>query len=311
MAKCVPLVSVLVPTYNGARFLDETLLSVRRQTHRNLEIIIRDDASTDETPQIVHRNAEEDRRIRVEHADVNSGGGTTNFVELAKLANGEFIKYCNQDDLLEPTCVAELVSGMSRPSVTLATSARRLIDASGRTLPARAYTAPLGDRSCVFAGRDVIRHMAVRALNQIGEPSTALFRNGTIDADQLFRLDGQAARVNGDVYLWLQLLTEGDLYFHRQELSSFRIHDAQFSGNETTFVIGNLEWVDTFRYAIELGVIADGAERAQTAANLLAVILTVAARVSATTDSRLRATGREVEAAVSYLRSLAHREAVA
>src|ERR1700674_400681 len=59
------LVTVVIPAFNAARTIDETLRSVRSQTHRRLEILIVDDGSTDATPQIVERHVAEDRRIRL------------------------------------------------------------------------------------------------------------------------------------------------------------------------------------------------------------------------------------------------------
>lgn len=304
MAKRVPLVSVLVPTYNGARFLDETLLSIRRQTHRNLEVIVRDDGSTDGTLDIARQNADEDPRITV-IAEPANAGGVANYIALAKLARGDFIKYCNQDDLLDPACVATLVAPLAADSrIALATSTRRLVDADGRTLPGRVYTAPLIDGNGVIAGRDVIRHMALLHLNQIGEPTTALYRNGVIDPDGMFGFGEYQSKVNVDVFLWSRLLMSGDLYFHRAELSSFRIHDAQFSANDVTCVYGNLEWIQLLDMAVKLGIVARGAQCARTASELLQTLDMVAQRAVASDDPRVQGSGVEIQAAADLLHDL-------
>lgn len=304
MAKRIPLVSVLVPTYNGARFLDETLLSIRRQTHRNLEIIIRDDGSSDETLDIARRTAMEDRRVTVVAEPANAGG-RANYIALAQLASGEYLKYCNQDDLLDPSCVATLVTPLAAdPRLSLATSTRRLIDAYGRELPGRSYTAPLVDGDAVIGGRDVIRHLALRHLNQIGEPTTALYRNGAVDPDRMFDFGHCQAQVNGDVFLWSQLLLSGDLYFHRAQLSSFRIHDGQFSANDVTFVFGHLEWVHLLETAVELGIVAPDAECAQAAVRLLGALDAVTARVAVSTDLRVHGSQPDIAAAAGRLRAL-------
>lgn len=305
MARVKPLVSVLVPTYNGARFLDETLLSIRRQTHRNLEIIIRDDASTDDSVRIAQQNAAEDSRIRVERASVNAGG-IENYIALAKSAGGGYLKYCNQDDLLDPTCVETLLGALDRhPNVTLATSTRRLVDADGAPLPDRPYTAALVDRDTVIPGREVLRHLALSHLNQVGEPTTALYRNGCVDPETMFHFGGRHADVNCDVFLWAQLLTSGDLYFHRQPLSSFRIHDGQFSANDVTFVNGHIEWAYLLESAIEAGVVdrRDPA-CAQSARNLLVAFETVAHRARVSPDSRVHASEGRIAAAAVTLRNL-------
>jgi len=59
------LVTVIIPAFNAARTIDETLRSVRSQTHRRMEILVVDDGSVDATAQIVRSHATEDRRIRL------------------------------------------------------------------------------------------------------------------------------------------------------------------------------------------------------------------------------------------------------
>lgn len=245
-----PLVSVLVPTYNGERFLDETLLSVRRQSYRNLEILVRDDGSTDGTLEIAHRNAREDSRITVIESEQNAGG-RANYISLAKLATGEFIKYCNQDDLLHPNCVETFVAAFKANSeVTLATSARTLIDANGKELPPTGYSTPMVQQDAILDGKKIVRYVILNTINQIGEPTTAMYRNGVVDPDDMFCFGGRQARLNGDVALWLKLLSQGDLSYTRAPQSSFRIHENQISTSIRARVYGALEWA----YLLEIGL---------------------------------------------------------
>jgi hypothetical protein len=245
-----PLVSVLIPTYNGERFLDEALLSVRRQTYRNLEILVRDDGSTDGTLEIARQNASEDSRITVIESDHNAGG-RANYISLAKLATGEFIKYCNQDDLLHASCVDTLLTAFkANPDVTLATSSRVLIDADGKELPATAYSTPLVQHDAILDGQQIVRYVMLNSINQIGEPTTAMYRNGLVDPDQMFCFGGRQARLNGDVALWLNLLSQGDLSFTHKPQSSFRIHEGQISTSVRARVYGSLEWA----YLLEIGL---------------------------------------------------------
>src|SRR3954447_6252717 len=68
-----PLVSVLVPTYNGERFLRSALRSALEQSYRNLEIVVVDDGSTDRTPDILAATATADDRVRVVRRERNAG----------------------------------------------------------------------------------------------------------------------------------------------------------------------------------------------------------------------------------------------
>jgi glycosyltransferase involved in cell wall biosynthesis len=60
-----PLVTVIIPAYNAASTINETLTSVRAQTFRNLEVLVIDDGSNDDTATIVGEHAIEDRRVRL------------------------------------------------------------------------------------------------------------------------------------------------------------------------------------------------------------------------------------------------------
>src|SRR4051794_719602 len=70
----MPLVSVVVIGYNDAQHLPTAIRSAQRQTHRDLEILVVDDASTDATPVVARRLADHDGRVKVLRLDENSGG---------------------------------------------------------------------------------------------------------------------------------------------------------------------------------------------------------------------------------------------
>jgi glycosyltransferase involved in cell wall biosynthesis len=95
-----PLVSILLCTYNGAQFVEAQLETVCNQTYKNLEIIIVDDCSTDSTLEILNKFAKQDSRICLFQNEYNLGYNK-NFNKAIHLAKGEFIAFCDQDDLWE------------------------------------------------------------------------------------------------------------------------------------------------------------------------------------------------------------------
>ena len=104
-----PLVSICIPTYNGSVYIAEALQSALSQTYQNLEIVVSDDASTDETLAIVQSYVDKtDVPFRVVHHVPNGIGANWN--NCIKNATGVYIKFLFQDDILHPTCVTELVS---------------------------------------------------------------------------------------------------------------------------------------------------------------------------------------------------------
>jgi glycosyltransferase involved in cell wall biosynthesis len=282
-----PLVSVLVPTYNGARYLDQTLRCISEQTHRALEIIVRDDGSTDGTLEIARSYAANDRRFQVVVSEQN-GGAMHNFIEAAKLATAKFIKYCNQDDLLERTCVEKLVSPLLQDrNISLATSTRRLIDGSGGELAPQSWSLPLVEENRVLTGQSVASRMLLTGTNQIGEPTTVLFRNGLVEPDELFVYRGATFAVNGDIALWLNLLAKGNIYVHADILSSFRLHTSQRSADLKTQAEGALEWVDFLRGGLESGVIKPGAAAALAGRSVVTALSNTLTLMAKSTDNGL------------------------
>ncbi len=94
------LVSIIVPVYNAEKYLGKCVESLINQTYKNLEIILLDDGSTDNSPLLCDEYAKKDNRIKVIHKG-NSGVSDTRNKGL-EVANGEYIGFVDSDDWLEP-----------------------------------------------------------------------------------------------------------------------------------------------------------------------------------------------------------------
>lgn len=93
-----PPISVIVCVYNGAQFIEEQLASITIQTYGVAEIIVMDDASSDDTYAVVERAAARDNRIALYKNEFNIGF-TANFEQAMKMANHDFIAIADQDDI--------------------------------------------------------------------------------------------------------------------------------------------------------------------------------------------------------------------
>jgi glycosyltransferase involved in cell wall biosynthesis len=98
--KAIPLISVIVPVFNGERYLSETLQSVMNQTHSNFEALIVDDGSTDGTKDVVSNLAQNDARIKYVY-QANQGVSAARNTGI-KYAKGEYLAFLDYDDLWEP-----------------------------------------------------------------------------------------------------------------------------------------------------------------------------------------------------------------
>lgn len=126
-----PLVSVVVATYNGGRFLRQQIDSVLAQTYPNLEIIISDDASTDDTVLIAQSYQERQPGIRLLRSTVNHGY-IRNFERGLREAKGDYVALCDQDDIWLPEKITVLVEALGHHALVYCDSA--LIDEAGNSL---------------------------------------------------------------------------------------------------------------------------------------------------------------------------------
>jgi glycosyltransferase involved in cell wall biosynthesis len=99
MNKFLPLISICIPTYNGARTIEKTLNAIISQVSNDFEIILSDDASTDNTLEIVKKIQSNFNSIKLFHNKENLGMDG-NFHQTTQLARGRYIWFCGQDDIL-------------------------------------------------------------------------------------------------------------------------------------------------------------------------------------------------------------------
>ncbi len=223
-----PLVSILIASYKP-RFFREALESALNQTYRNLEILICDDCPDDAIEKIAAEYQAGDKRI-VYHRNDPPLGGRKNYLKCFELASGEYIKFLNDDDLLAPQCVEQMVDCLNKyPEVTLVTSRRQLIDQHGNPLPDTRYTAPPTPHSSIIDGLSLGNFVMKNQLNVIGEPSTVMFRKEDLWGIEpnIFSIGGRPALANGDLTMWMNLLSRGKAIYLAEILSSFRQHDQQ------------------------------------------------------------------------------------
>jgi glycosyltransferase involved in cell wall biosynthesis len=104
----MPLVSIITPVYNAARWLPETLATVRDQTFADWEQILVDDCSTDDSAAIIEAAAHQDQRFRLLHAPRNAGPSAARNLAL-EASRGRFIAFLDADDLWHPEKLARSV----------------------------------------------------------------------------------------------------------------------------------------------------------------------------------------------------------
>jgi glycosyltransferase involved in cell wall biosynthesis len=104
-----PIITVIMANYNGSAYLTEAIASVQKQTLKNIEIIVSDDASSDDSIEIVERLMADDPRIRLLRSDTNKGPASARNRGL-ELARGKWIAIVDSDDLIHPTRFDTLIN---------------------------------------------------------------------------------------------------------------------------------------------------------------------------------------------------------
>ena len=134
MSNSRPKVSIGVPVYNGADFLAEALDSLLNQSFEEFELIISDNASTDQTEEICREYAERDSRIEYHRYDVNRGGAW-NQNQVFRLSNGRYFQWAHHDDVRAPECLSWCVDVLdSDESIVLCYPRTTFIDEDGSEL---------------------------------------------------------------------------------------------------------------------------------------------------------------------------------
>lgn len=198
-----PLVSIGLPVCNEAAHLDAALRSLRGMTYPRLEIIVSDNASTDDTAAICRRHAAEDPRIRFEAFATNQGA-VANFRHVVDLAQGELFMWASGHDLWSPDVVDECVGLLSdNPGATLAYASAVWIDGDGQPLPRHSGWADTRGQA-----------PAARLFTVLwGNMHPAL---GVMRLERLRACGPLPAMVGGDLVLLFALALTGDFLHARQ-----------------------------------------------------------------------------------------------
>jgi glycosyltransferase involved in cell wall biosynthesis len=236
-----PKVSVLIPSYQYARYLPEAIESVLAQRFEDFELIVSDDASTDGTAEVLRGYAGRDTRMQV-HVQPANLGMVAHWNWCLQRARGEYVKFVFGDDrLVSRGALGRMVAMLDEhPGCVLAASARLVLDEESRVTDEWNELGAAGRQD----GRGVIARALWVDRNVIGEPSVVLFRR-----DAAARGFDPTLRQVVDLEMWFHLLRQGDLVFDPAPLCSFRRHPLQQTALNRAGQIGPLEClVLTVRY---------------------------------------------------------------
>ena len=209
-----PLVSVIMPCYNMASYISDSIKSVVDQTYPHWELLVVDDASTDETVNIIKSYAQSDARIRFAVKKQNSGIADTRN-QCIQMAQGRFLAFLDADDIWHPEKLEKQLNFMTEKNIGFSYSTYDWIDEDGKTLN--------------------------RFINTIGNLDYETYLRNTIIGCSTVMVD---VKITGDVVVpkfrtsedtatWLDILKKGFLAYAIDEpLVSYRIRRRSASSNK-------------------------------------------------------------------------------
>jgi len=234
-----PIVSICIPTYNGERTIESCIRSVLRQTFHEIEIVVSDDQSLDNTLRIVDSIL--DQRIRILPPELRSSV-SANWNRAVRECRGEFIKMMGQDDLLFPECIAEEMRAIqSSPShpYSFSFSRRNVINEKDQII-IRDYG--MDTKSQTLSAEQIVKRVIRSGTNPIGEPVVGLVRR-----EAILQTSGYTGSYTIDIRMWMELLSIAPAIFTHKTLMSFRVGKGSWS-----YLLRSLQAKDVIVFHLEL-----------------------------------------------------------
>ena len=257
-----PLVSVLIPTYNRPKYFKLALECVLNQTYKNIEIIIGDDSTNNETEKLVMGNyINKYDNIKYYHNEKNLGQ-FDNDLKLFDIAKGKFVNYLMDDDLFETNKIEKMMNYFVNDvneEISLVTSHRTIIDEKGNIHKIFGNTDEIFKEDTIINGLDLGNFMLKTNFNCLGEPTTVLFRKNKL-MERFGIYNSRRYGCNVDQASWFNLLSKGKAVFINEVLSYFRIHSNQQLASDKMKLLGALDYAHEVLTAREKGFLIKNEE---------------------------------------------------
>lgn len=210
------LVSIITPTYNCAKFIGATIESVLNQTYQNFEMIIVDDASKDNTEEVV--KSFKDKRIKYIRLSKNSGPAVARNTAMEE-AKGKYMAFLDSDDLWVPTKLEKQIKFIKKNKYKIICSDYEQIDEEGNKL------------NKIIPCKKKVNYNGILLSCPVGN-STVFY-----DVSKLGKFKVPNIRKRNDDALWLQILKKEEyMYGQKEVLMEYRIRQNSVSSNKLSLI---------------------------------------------------------------------------
>lgn len=216
------MVSIITPSYNSEQFISDTIMSVINQTHKDWELIIVDDASTDNTCNIVLEFSKNDYRIKLIKQLKNLGTGVTRNTAI-KATQGNYIAFLDSDDLWKPNKLETQLAYMKSKNTAICFSSYELINEYGKPL------------NKIIEALPKLTYQKQLKCNYIGNLT------GIYNVDTLGKIYMPEIKKRQDWIMWLNAIKKSDspAFGIKESLAYYRVRKDSISSNKLNLVTYN------------------------------------------------------------------------
>lgn len=245
----LPLVSVIVPNYNYATYLEQRLYSILNQTYKDFEIILLDDASTDNSIEILNRFRDSEKVTCLSVNPTNSGSPFLQWQKGIEMARGKYIWIAESDDFSDLSFLSVTVRLLDRhEDASVCFTSSYFVDENGAEIVdewAVKHLPDFIDDYKIFDGKDYIIHNLYWA-NYVYNASAVLFRKKyaqNIDFSKCISM-----HYSGDWLFWIQMAYQGKIIEVSEKLNYFRRHKSSATSRGESLGKSIIENMNVIRF---------------------------------------------------------------
>lgn len=238
-----PFVSVVIPNYNHARFLNQRIESVLKQTYKNFEIIILDDKSNDKSIDVIKQYEDNNHVAHVVINKENSGSPFKQWQKGFELAKGELIWIAESDDSCEESLLETLVNEFKNDQKCVVAFCRSIkINSEGRKIGEIGMESDFHMEGKLFIKKYLYRYCFIT------NASSAIFKKEALKKTDLIFTTFKGS---GDWLFWIEISKCGNVAYNNKPLNHFRIHESNTTTHELNNGNNETEAIAIYRFMYE------------------------------------------------------------
>ena len=244
-----PLISIIIPNYNHAKFLNKRINSILQQTYNNYEIIILDDCSTDNSKEIIEEYRSNPKVSQIIYNDSNSGTTFKQWEKGLNISKGEYIWIAESDDYCDNDILETLVNEINKSNnVSIAYCSSQYVDINEKKLPP---IAPITNEIKFYDSKTFIKEKMFFG-SGIWNASSAIFKKSLALSINKDYMNYKAA---GDKLFWILLAEKGNVIYVKSPKNYFRQHENKVSPRKLLDGTTSNESYKIFKYLIKKGYV--------------------------------------------------------